>query len=63
MSIVVMLPQLAETLARYRFAYLLSIGDDARAHVVAVSTALVNDALLVNGLGRRTRANHDWRWL
>jgi Pyridoxamine 5'-phosphate oxidase len=57
MSIKVTLPQLAETLARYRFAYLLTVGDDARAHVVAVTTTLVNDTLLVTDLGRRTRAN------
>jgi catechol 2,3-dioxygenase-like lactoylglutathione lyase family enzyme len=57
MSIKVTLQQLAETLTRYRFAYLLSVGDDARAHVVAVSTTLANDTLLVTDLGRKTRAN------
>jgi hypothetical protein len=57
MSIEVTLRRLAETLTRYRFAYLLTIGDDARAHVVAVSTTLANDTLLVRDLGRRTRAN------
>ena len=36
MSINPTLPQLAETLARYRFAYLVTIGDDARTHVVPV---------------------------
>ena len=53
----VTLQQLAETLTRYRFAYLLTIGDDARAHVVAVTTTLANNTLLVTDLGRRTRAN------
>jgi hypothetical protein len=63
MSIKVTLQQLAETLTRYRFAYLLTIGDDARAHVVAViptvavTPTLANDTLLVTDLGRRTRAN------
>jgi hypothetical protein len=57
MSIEVTLPQLAETLTRYRFAYLLTVGDDARAHVVAVSTTLANDTLLATDLGRRTRVN------
>lgn len=57
MSIKVTLEQLAETLTRYRFAYLLTIGEDARAHVVAVTTTLVNDTLLVTDLGRTTRAN------
>jgi hypothetical protein len=57
MSILVISPQLVETLTRYRFAYLLTIGDDAGAHVVAVSATLVNDSLFVTGLGQRTRAN------
>ncbi|MBV8541669.1 MAG: pyridoxamine 5'-phosphate oxidase family protein [Pseudonocardiales bacterium] len=57
MSIEVTLRQLARTLTRYRFAYLLTIGDDARTHVVAVSATLVNNTLLVRDLGRRTRAN------
>ena len=49
--------QLAEALTRYGFAYLVTVGDDARAHVVAVTTTLANDILLVTDLGRRTRAN------
>jgi hypothetical protein len=49
--------QLAETLTRYGFAYLVTIGDDARTHVVAVTTTLINDTLLVTDLGRRTRTN------
>lgn len=49
--------ELAETLMRFRFAYLLTIGDDARPHVVAVSPTLVDGALLVSDLGRRTRTN------
>ena len=49
--------QLAETLTRHGFAYLVTIGNDARAHVVAVTTRLVNDTLLVTDLGRRTQAN------
>jgi Pyridoxamine 5'-phosphate oxidase len=57
MSIEVTLPQLAETLTRYRFAYLVTVGNDARAHVVAVSTTLANDTLLVTDPGRRTRVN------
>ena len=57
MSIEVTLPQLAETLTRYRFAYLLTVGDDARAHVVAVTATLANDTLLITDLGRRTQVN------
>ncbi|MGH3672104.1 MAG: hypothetical protein ACRDSH_15970 [Pseudonocardiaceae bacterium] len=57
MSIKVELQELAETLDRYRFAYLLTIGDGARAHVVAVRTTLTNDALCITDHGRTTRAN------
>ena len=57
MSIEVTLQQLVEILPRYRFAYLLAIGDDARAHVVAMCTTLANDTLLVSDLGRRTHTN------
>jgi hypothetical protein len=57
MSIEVTPRQLAQTLTQYRFAYLVTIGGDARAHVVAVTTRLANDTLLVADLGRRTRAN------
>lgn len=57
MSIEVTLQQLAQTLTRYRFAYLVTVGDDARAHVLAVTTTPANDTLLVTDLGRTTRAN------
>ncbi|MGH3773255.1 MAG: hypothetical protein ACRDRW_17980 [Pseudonocardiaceae bacterium] len=57
MSIEVTLQQLAETLTRYRFAYLLTIGNSAWTHVVAVTATLANNTLLVTDLGRRTRAN------
>ncbi|MFC4943932.1 hypothetical protein [Pseudonocardia sp. GCM10023141] len=57
MSIEVTLPELAAMLARYRFAYLLTVGDDARAHVVAVTPVLAGGSLQVGDLGRRTRAN------
>ncbi|HKR50033.1 MAG TPA: hypothetical protein VJT72_10705, partial [Pseudonocardiaceae bacterium] len=32
-------------------------GDDARAHVVAVTATLANDTLLITDLGRRTQVN------
>lgn len=57
MSINVALHELAQTVQRYGFAYLVTVGDDARAHVVAVSPSLAGDALHVADMGRRTRAN------
>jgi hypothetical protein len=57
MSIEVTLQQLAQTLTRYRFAYLLTVGDDARVHVVAVAATVATDTLLVTDLGQKTLAN------
>lgn len=56
MSIEVKLPQLGEVLSRYRFAYLVTVGEDAQAHVVAVRPTLTNDTLLIREPGSRTRA-------
>lgn len=49
--------ELGRTLADFRFAYLLTIGDDARPHVTAVSPVWDGRHLRVGDLGRRTRAN------
>ena len=57
MTIKVELQQLAEALKRYRFAYLLTIGDGERAHVVAVRTTLADGTLRITDHGRTTRAN------
>ena len=58
MSIAVELPKLADTLARYRFAYLMTSSADGGApHAVAVSARLQDGVLLVDGAGRRTRGN------
>lgn len=56
MSIDVSLRRLADTVARYHFAYLLTVGDDQGAHVVAVHPALANGTLCVEDPGRKTRA-------
>lgn len=56
MSIEVALPQLEDALTRYRLAYLVTVGEDARAHVVAVDATLANDSLRVSEPGRKTRA-------
>jgi len=57
MSIPVELAELADAMAVYRFAYLLSIADDGRAHAVAVRPSLAEGSLVVADLGRRTSAN------
>jgi hypothetical protein len=57
MSIAVGLERLAETLDRYRSGYLLTVGENARAHVVAVNPRLVEGTLRILDPGRRTQAN------
>lgn len=56
MSIPVDLDRLAETLSRYRFAYLLTTGDDLRPHAVQVAPRLHQDRLRVTNPGRRSGA-------
>lgn len=56
-SIAVAVDRLGETIAGYGFAYLLTIGDDARPHVTAVSPTWSDARVRVADPGRRTRAN------
>lgn len=57
MSIPVDLSKLAETLGRYRFAYLLTASERGAPHAVAVNAALQGGELVVDEAGRRTRDN------
>lgn len=57
MSIDVSLRLLVDTLTRYHFAYLSTVGDNQCAHVVAVYPTLANDTLVVEHPGRKTHAN------
>lgn len=57
MSIQVELSDLADTVARYRFAYLLTVGAAGPPHAVAILPKLDNGVFTVAGLGRRTRDN------
>ena len=63
MSVKVELRELAERLAEFGFAYLITVGEDRRAHLVAATPALDGDHLVVDGLGRHSTtnaaANHD----
>ena len=56
MSIPVELPDLQVKTAEYRWAYLLTVRDDARPHIVAVSPQWDGDVLAVP-VGRGTAAN------
>jgi hypothetical protein len=62
MSVKVDLDQLADALADFTFAYLITVGDDYRAHTVAVQPELANGILDVGTIGKSTRTNvtqHD----
>jgi hypothetical protein len=57
MSLKVELGELAKTLEPYGFAYLVTVGDGARAHVLAVTPVLGDDGLVVGGVGRHSQEN------
>jgi hypothetical protein len=62
MSVKVDLDQLADALADFTFAYLITVGDDYRAHTVAVDPVLADGVLDVGPIGNSTRTNvaqHD----
>ncbi len=57
MSTTVELDELAATLGDYGFAYLVTVGETGRAHVLAVTPVLGDDGLVVGGVGRHSVAN------
>lgn len=57
MSVKVDIDQLATALADYAFAYLVTVGNDYRAHTVAVSPVLDNCVLNIGSVGNSTRRN------
>ena len=57
MSVKVDLDQLADALADFSFAYLITVGDDYRAHTVAVEPVLSEGNLGVGTVGTHTREN------
>jgi hypothetical protein len=59
MSVKVDPDRLADTLADFTFAYLITVGDDFRAHTVAIHPVLVDGVLDVGTVGNRTRRNVD----
>jgi hypothetical protein len=57
MSVRVDLEQLAGALADFTFAYLITVGDDYRAHTVAVEPLLCDGVIGVGAIGASTRRN------
>jgi hypothetical protein len=59
MSVKVDLDKLAGVLADFTFAYLITVGDDYRAHTVAVQPVLSDGLVHVGSIGNTTRKNVD----
>jgi hypothetical protein len=62
MSVKVDVGQLGDALADFTFAYLITVGDDFRAHTVAVQPVLSDGALVIGAIGKTTLKNvgqHD----
>jgi hypothetical protein len=51
------LSELATRLDEYTYAYLVTVGDEGRAHLLAVLPELDGDHLSIDGVGRHTLAN------
>lgn len=59
MSVKVDLDQLAAALADFAFAYLVTVGDDYRAHAVAVDPAFADGVFDVGQVGNTTARNTE----
>ena len=62
MSVKVDLDKLADALADFALGYLITVGDDFRAHTVAVTPVLDDGVFTIGPLGNTTRRNagaHD----
>ena len=57
MSTEVDLDELGKVLTNYRFAYLMTVGNEARPHAVAVVPSIADGELLIREPGSRTLAN------
>ena len=57
MSVKVDLDRLAESLADFTFAYLITVGDDYRAHTVAAAPVLDDGMFRLASIGNTTRRN------
>lgn len=57
MTVKVDLDKLADALADYSLGYLITVGDDFRAHTVAVNPAFTDGVFDVGAVGKTTRGN------
>ncbi len=59
MSVKVDLEQLESALAEFSFAYAVTVGEDYRAHTVAVTPVLTDGVFVVDGFGGTTKRNAE----
>ena len=59
MSVKVTLEELAGKIAELDFAYLVTVSDEGRAHVLSVWPEVTATGLVVDGVGRHSQANAD----
>jgi hypothetical protein len=57
MTVKVELDELAAQLGEYSFAYLVTVGVEGRAHLLAVLPELDGDAFTIGGVGKHSLAN------
>jgi hypothetical protein len=57
MSMKVEMAELAARIGEFEFAYLVSVSEEGRAHVLSVWPDVVGDAVAVDGVGRHTQEN------
>ena len=51
------LGELAERIREYSFAYLVTVGDEGRAHLLAVLPEMGGESLTIGGVGKHSLAN------
>ena len=61
MSVKVDLEQLESALAEYSFAYVVTVGENYRAHTVAVTPVLADGVFTVDSFGGTTKRNAEAR--
>ena len=57
MSVKVEKDDLAARIGEFAYAYLVTVSEEGRAHVLSVWPDVVGDAVVVDGVGRHTQAN------
>lgn len=57
MSVAVELGELAAKIGEFDFAYLVTVSEEGRAHVLSVWPDVTEEGLVVDGVGRHSQAN------